>query len=125
MLVITFLTILFQLVRADDCFSIADGFYETCAISNGAITCWGYDGSGQVSNAPTQTDFVAVSGRTFTNCGMHSSGAITCWGYNSHGQVSSTPTDTDFVAVSPGYFHACGLRSTGSITCWGNNGYGQ
>lgn len=123
-LVITFLTILFQFARADDCFSIDSGFYENCAISNGAITCWGYDGYGQVSNAPTQTDFVSVSGMRYHNCGMHSSGAITCWGRDSHGQVSGTPTDTGFVAVSTGGYHTCGLRSTGSITCWGSNSYG-
>jgi len=108
-----------------NCFSIDSGSYDNCAISNGAITCWGRDNQGQVSNAPTQTDFVSVSGNFYHYCGRHSSGAITCWGYDNYGQVSSTPTDTDFIAISTGYQHTCGLRSTGAITCWGNNGYGQ
>lgn len=122
---LTLYTLIFFVHSEDDCFIIASGYYGNCAISNGAITCWGRDDYGQVSNAPTQTDFVSVSGKIYHYCGIHSSGAITCWGYDNIGQVSRTPTDTDFVAISPGYYHTCGLRSTGAITCWGSNGYGQ
>ena len=38
------------------------GSYHNCAIdSSGSIECWGYDSSGQVSDAPTGSGYTAVS----------------------------------------------------------------
>jgi len=114
-------------VRTEDCFSMTSYYDGNCAISNGAIVCWGSNGRGEVSNAPTDTDFVSVSSLGQHICGLHSNGAITCWGSNSLGQVSNTPTDTDFVYISNGWHFTCGLRSStgGAITCWGDNRFGQ
>jgi len=106
-----------------DCFSITSNKFGICAISNGAITCWGLAENGQM-DFPKDTDFVSVSGLGYHYCGMHSNGAITCWGWDGYGQVSNTPTDT-FVAVSVGYEQTCGLKSSGVITCWGRDNKGQ
>jgi alpha-tubulin suppressor-like RCC1 family protein len=83
--------------------------------TDGTITCWGYDGSGQVSGVPTGT-FTAVTAGHYYSCGLRIDGNITCWGDGSYGRV---PTGT-FTAVTAGYDHSCGLRTDGTHTCWGH-----
>ena len=62
----------------------------------GAITCWGRDNYGQVSDAPTGTGYTDVAvGQTFV-CAIDEDGAVECWGDNTYGQVSDTPTTSSY-----------------------------
>jgi hypothetical protein len=105
-------------------FGVSAGYYHTCALlSNGNITCWGYNSHGQSANY-TSGDAIGVSGGYGHTCALLSNGNITCWGWNGHGQ-SASYTSGDAIGVSAGYVHTCALLSNGNITCWGNNDYGQ
>ena len=80
---------------------IAAGYSHTCAlISDGTVTCWGNNYSGQLGDGSTTNSNlpVAVTG-----------GAL----------AGKTVTD-----ITAGYYHTCALISDGTVTCWGWNGYG-
>ena len=68
------------------------GVHHSCAIDGaGAISCWGNDDNGQVSDVPSGT-FAQISSGGEHSCALDLAGAITCWGYDSEGQVTDTPT---------------------------------
>jgi alpha-tubulin suppressor-like RCC1 family protein len=78
---------------------IAAGGSHTCAlISNGAVSCWGKNTTGQVGDgtAIDRTVPVAVAGL--------SSGVI---------------------ALGAGFSHTCALTGTRGVACWGRNDAGQ
>ena len=102
--------------------TISAGAFHSCGLrSDGTITCWGANYSGQ-AEAPGGV-YSAVSAGLSHSCGLRSDGTITCWGNNHLGQAEA-PGGV-YSAVSAGGYHSCGLRSDGTITCWGNNGEGQ
>ncbi len=82
--------------------NITAGAFHTCAlISDGTVTCWGYNEAGQLGDG-SNTDSnvpVAVAGGVLTN---------------------KTVTD-----ITAGYLHTCALISDGTVTCWGTNYSGQ
>jgi alpha-tubulin suppressor-like RCC1 family protein len=91
-----------------DAVQISAGLEHTCAIfSDNTLTCWGYNGSGQLGigevaelgNEPNP--FIADSGDV---------------------NVGSNRYPTK---VAAGGRHTCALLDNGSIKCWGNNEYGQ
>lgn len=83
------------------CTAIAAGFSTSCAICNGAPTCWGLAVFGRVGTGvelPNQTAAVAVAvppGRTWTHvavgaavgCARASDGTLACWGFDVRGEV--------------------------------------
>lgn len=125
-------------VRPSD---ISVGTQFACGIgsADGAIHCWGSQGSadacgfapraGQL-DAPDGT-FVAVTSRMFSSCGIKSDGSLACWGAGKAGDDrtamhcdtpynfgQSVPPQGRFTGVAVGENHACGL-SEGKIVCWG------
>ena len=81
---------------------IAAGASHTCAlISDGTVTCWGYNRVGQLGDGSTTNSNVPV--------------AVT-------GGALANKTVTDITA---GAYHTCALISDGTVTCWGNNSDGQ
>jgi alpha-tubulin suppressor-like RCC1 family protein len=128
--------------------SLSAGEMSTCALSNGAVQCWGDNSWGELGNgsfgggSATPAAVSGVSGVTRISAGMghvcaveSDNGSVWCWGYNSNGQLgngtttnSSTPVVvvpmTGATAMGAGIVHTCVLVS-GQVECWGGNSYGQ
>lgn len=136
------------------------GTYFACGVTpSGAAYCWGYNLQGQLGTGsltgpvqcspgtPCSTSpvavtgglvFSAVSGGTYSTCGVTTTGAAYCWGNDLFGQLgngtitnTNTPTPVavagglSFTAVSAGIVSACGIATTSAAYCWGDNRYGQ
>ena len=134
--------------------SISAGNRHTCAVlDNGAVSCWGHGGVGQLGNGGTSdrlsptltsslgTGVVATEVTTAAShsCALHSTGSVSCWGFGGYGQIGNsanqqrnTPTLTSsfgsgIVAtdLAAGYDHTCAILSTGNVSCWGLGSSGQ
>ncbi|MED5291147.1 MAG: hypothetical protein VX778_02855 [Candidatus Thermoplasmatota archaeon] len=83
---------------------IATGYSTTCAIlDNGSLTCWGYDGDGQLGNGATLTADQHAPPATFIDLGQ--------------GRTA--------VAVDFTFDHGCAILNDGSVKCWGYDNKGQ
>jgi alpha-tubulin suppressor-like RCC1 family protein len=124
---------------------VATGATASCSIVSGAVKCWGWYGSQDVTT-PIYSDTPVVaynsSNAAQVSCGWEfacarlSTGVIYCWGKNEQGQLgrnSTLATGLPSVVhgistaadVSAGYQHACAVLTDGSVSCWGNNDSGQ
>jgi alpha-tubulin suppressor-like RCC1 family protein len=128
--------------------SVTVNAYSACAVSLGAIYCWGNNGNGQLGNDSTTLSPVPVaasgmtSGATSVSIGQSSStcavvsGAAFCWGSNSFGGLGNNSTTQSLVPVSvsdlnsgvtqisTGSGFACAVVS-GHAYCWGANTVGE
>lgn len=134
--------------------AVSAGNRHTCAVlDNGAVSCWGHGGVGQLgnggtsdTNTPTLTTSlgsgVVATGVTTGashSCAVHSTGSVSCWGYGGYGQIgnsawsqqnsptlsSSFGSGVGAVHISAGYDHTCALLSDGFVSCWGLASSGQ
>jgi alpha-tubulin suppressor-like RCC1 family protein len=133
---------------------LAVGQAHTCAVRPGTTGnagtyayCWGFDNTGAIGTATTQTavtiplgvlgyeSFATVTSGTDFSCALAGSQAY-CWGDNSRGEVGDgTTTDRleptavaggfSFSQIAAGTEFACGLQSSGTAYCWGANNFGQ
>lgn len=100
--------------------TISAGHFHTCALRRtpssfaGIAHCWGFDGFGQVSRAPTETLFVQLSSGHLHACGLSIDEKVYCWG------TSSFAPPGLYRQVSAGQFHTCGLAKSGDVKCWGD-----
>ena len=79
---------------------VTSGNQHTCALhADGAVSCWGSNGNGQVGGANTRE----VSPRMVSTYGR------------------SNPA----VDVVAGMWHTCALAADGRVSCWGKNDFGQ
>ena len=129
--------------------AISAGGGHTCArMSDGTVTCWGANWSGQLGDG-TMTDRptpVTVSGITTATaisagsehtCALLSGGSVKCWGANYDGQLGNGTTEwsetpvtvsgiTTATAISAGSAnYTCAILAAGSVKCWGANDNGQ
>ena len=127
----------------------SSGNSHSCALVNGGVKCWGYNGEGQLgtgnlTSATTPTDVVGLtSGVTALavgerhNCALTSGGGVKCWGFNDVGQLGISSTQSISVpmdvlgltsgvtaitagGMSAGTSSTCALLNTGAMKCWGN-----
>jgi alpha-tubulin suppressor-like RCC1 family protein len=120
------------------------GFGHMCVISDGKLSCWGSNASGELGlgdtldrNVPEALHGSWISGcggETYT-CAIHEGGALYCWGDNSHGQLglgdlnarsepTKLPGSAYWTAVSCIGAYTCGLQTGGLLYCWGDNSEG-
>lgn len=125
---------------------VALGLDHSCAIVEGALYCWGGNGSGQLGLGDNSTRVrptlvtlpelaVRVDTHSVHTCALLASGAIACFGANGEGQVGSgtgnvltpalVPGIADAVDVATGSSHTCALRRDGTVWCWGSDAFGQ
>lgn len=119
----------------------ADATGHTCAVSGGAVYCWGDNREGQLGDGtvkdsdtpvkvPGITNAVSVTTGDETTCALLATGGIECWGYNAGGMLgdgttenSTTPVNvqgiTDATGVSAGVGVTCASLATHVAECWG------
>ena len=130
--------------------SIVAGYSHSCALMmDGAVKCWGANGSGQLGDG-TQVDRLTpvgvsglgqgvkalVAGSGFT-CALTTGGGVKCWGGNSGGQLGDgtfvdrlTPVtvvgmESGVTEIAAGSSHVVALTANGAVKCWGGNDSGQ
>ncbi len=120
---------------------LASGSNHNCAISNGALWCWGQNDFGQLGNGSTtdskmptlvkglDSGVSAVSLGSFHSCAIHQ-GSAKCWGKNDLGQLgnqtkvdSPSPVlvsglDSEVSVIAAGHSHSCAIHK-GVAKCWG------
>lgn len=81
--------------------AIDAGGNTTCALlDDGAVSCWGAGGYGQLGNNTTANT-------------------------NTPQDVASFPGNKDAISIAVGSLHACVLLTDQNMSCWGNNLFGQ
>jgi alpha-tubulin suppressor-like RCC1 family protein len=138
-------SIAFDIVPAPTALEAGSMLGQSCALSGGALQCWGARFGMQASGAPlTNTtpyslDFYATIEQFALGeehgCLRLDSGSVWCWGNNfseqfgnaGYANVSAfplqTPTPSDAVALAAGRWHTCAVTIDGAIECWGGNLY--
>jgi alpha-tubulin suppressor-like RCC1 family protein len=129
---------------------LAVGGRHSCALlGNGAVTCWGSNGNGQLGDGTTSERFeatevaalpgpvIAISAGWAHTCAVLAEGVVYCWGLNSFSQIGNlashdqlTPAavlslDEPISAVAAGGNHTCALTEAGTAKCWGSGYAGQ
>ena len=134
--------------------AIAAGMGHACAVVNGGVQCWGWNGYGQLGNGtaadsrvPVQVQGLtagvsAISAGAIQNNGNmgHTcavvNGGVQCWGDNHAGQLGNGTTTESHVpvqvqgltsgatAIAVSDDHSCAVVN-GRTTCWGWNGEGK
>lgn len=113
--------------------SISGGGEHSCAVKDGlgTLRCWGRNNNNQVGNAPTETDFLAVSAGEIHSCALRPTSIVTgtvttnaaCWGNN--GDNRATPDAGAYIEIGAGSRHTCAIKSDHTLECWGHDGNGR
>src|ERR1700694_248254 len=109
----------------------AGGAHSCALMSDGGVTCWGENGSGQLGNSTTvEMHTPGVVCETGPPIAGVTSGAPSCCPVVMLGAPAGiiiqpcTPL-TGVAAVATGDAHTCALMQDGTVKCWGDNGSGQ
>jgi alpha-tubulin suppressor-like RCC1 family protein len=132
----------------------AQGGYHTCALlTNGSVSCWGYNGHGELGNGtssgpqPVGTAVTAnlpASASSVAAGGYHTcaivGGAVMCWGADESAQLGRGTSSGDLLlpgvisgtpppalSIDAGGYHTCAVFSGApdDVRCWGRNTEGQ
>jgi len=131
---------------------VASGDAHTCALTQQVgVFCWGGNGAGQTSYAPSSTPLATPQGLAAGgsigvggidigsglahSCMLKDTGEVVCWGSNSYGEHGDTLLTgyapsyasgvTSAIALAVGGNHACAVLFNGTVKCWGRNHVGQ
>jgi alpha-tubulin suppressor-like RCC1 family protein len=135
--------------------AIALGRQHTCALVDGAVSCWGRNDLGQLGDGSGASQFapvaaalpaeagavVAITAGTHHTCAVDDAAALWCWGSNDNGQLMLDPdkggndlytlvpvaidVGEGVVSVTTGQTHTCVQTDEARILCWGTNTHGQ
>ena len=141
-----------QLAIASGATAVATGAAHSCAVTGAsgaqALSCWGDNGSGQVTlgvdTPAVQRTALALDLGTFHPTGVAAGSEDTCafsmgapgplcFGSNASSQLGlpATPRGENALSLAAvqglaaGYEHECALLGDGSVQCWGANDSGQ
>ncbi len=116
-----------------------------CALSNGAVFCWGLNNTRQVGSTSIQrrevtfveglpADIVELSVGQSHSCAVTAGGEVWCWGDNRSGKSlgegeGATPAERvdglpPIAQVSAGAHHTCAIDLDDRAWCWGDNKFG-
>jgi alpha-tubulin suppressor-like RCC1 family protein len=127
---------------------VSAGFGHGCAVTAGALRCWGDDTDGQLGvaagDAGTGQPPVSVAGGPWIapaagshhTCALAADGGVWCWGGNDNGQLGSgdrtarpdprqVALPAKAVDVRTAFEFTCALLADASVWCWGYNIEGQ
>jgi alpha-tubulin suppressor-like RCC1 family protein len=130
--------------------AIAIGEFSACAVTSGAVQCWGFNPDGELGNGTTTgsttpvpvsnlTGVTAISVAYQNACALLTGGSIACWGYDGDGELGdgngATQTNSTIpvavanianaTAIGSGDYHTCAVLTDGTAQCWGFNGDGE
>ena len=126
---------------------VTAGRDHTCALVNGSVRCWGYNGNAQLGDGTIVDRLVATqttgltSGLLMAAIGSYHScavvnGGVQCWGRNDYGQLGNgtyTNSSSPVIAIAAnsgaqdvavGDYHTCAIVN-GGVRCWGRNDKNQ
>jgi hypothetical protein len=126
---------------------VATGNGHSCAISDGALYCWGGNDRGQLGLGHTESrpspqrvggedDWVQLTAGRGHTCAVRAAGELYCWGGNERGQLGlddnrprTTPTEVPLPRqtrrVHTMNDHTCAILDDDALYCWGGNSEGQ
>lgn len=128
---------------------VAGNHYACVRRTTGIVSCWGYNGSGQLgigeltfTSLPVAAPIVGVHDAIFIAggeshaCAVRQDGRVMCWGRNFYGQLGDgTTVDRaepvfvegidDATRVAAGGDHTCAESASRGLVCWGANFRGQ
>src|SRR4051812_37858246 len=100
------------------------GEIHTCALkTDGSVTCWGDNSTGQTAVPPGLVGVTAVSAGSRHTCALRTDGTVNCWGFEREAAVPAGLASV--AAISADFRHSCALKTDGSVTCWGSNFRGE
>lgn len=111
----------------DGVLTLVDGFiiFESISLPS-EIRGWGSDNNNQLSDIPTETDFIDVTAGKYHTLALRTNGSILGWGLDGVDLlITDIPDGNDFFAISAGADHNLALKTDGSIVAWGNNDEGK
>jgi hypothetical protein len=121
-----------------DVTSLAIGGTSFCALSDGAVVCWGnFMGPAEAParlDTPERLEEIA-GGDGVHKCARARAGDVYCWGNNSTGAVRFPSSDEQLpptrveiggaaTAVAVALGQSCAVLASGQLACWGTNYYG-
>jgi len=124
--------------------AVSAGQSHSCSLmSDGTVSCWGTNNSGQLglsSSSASPVKIHGVAGATSISAGLDhtcalAAGVVNCWGYNQFRQLGDgtqinrfapvvLSSLTGVTAIAAGGMHTCALLATGGVWCWGYNEVG-
>ena len=95
------------------------GASQICAIdSSRRLTCWGGDGNGFITDAPTEpVDSISVIAGFNQGIALMMDGTVYEWGKDS--QFHTPPPQAGLRQLNTGSQYKCATDNIGSVTCWG------
>ncbi|MFN6052388.1 MAG: MBG domain-containing protein, partial [Planctomycetia bacterium] len=93
--------------------------------SDGTVSAFGTNESGQTNVPANLSGVVAVSAGGYHSLALKSDGTVVAWGNNYSGQSNIPAGLNNVVSISAGGGHNLALKSDGTVVAWGSNGYNQ
>jgi alpha-tubulin suppressor-like RCC1 family protein len=124
--------------------ALSGGFGFFCALSGGAVWCWGINTVGQLGDGTTRnsprplrvpslpTATAVASGESHTCALVNGPGPVRCWGMGTEAQLGDGTTRDSAVpvaamgvngvgTVAAGGSATCATLTDGSVRCWGTH----